>query len=280
MSEFILNAFADESSGELAGQIDALKRNGLSGLEIRGIDGQNVGEITLDKAKEIKTRLDAEGLNTWSIGSRLGKIGIDEDPTAHYEEFKHTIEVARILDAKYIRMFSFFMPKDADYSDYTDEVMARLTKFTEMAKGSGVKLCHENEKGIYGDIAPRCLEIAKAFPDMGVIFDPANYVQCGQDTLEAWEMLKDRVTYMHIKDALSDGSVVPAGKGEGNVKFILGEYKKLGGIGLTLEPHLKVFSGLKDLEQEGDTSVVGEKFEYPTNEAAFDAAVAALKEII
>ena len=53
-----------------------------------------------------------------------------------------------------------------------------------------------------------------------------------------------------------------------------------GGEAMTLEPHLKVFDGLKELEESGDTSVVGVKYRYPSADAAFDAACSALKEII
>ena len=48
---------------------------------------------------------------------------------------------------------------------------------------------------------------------------------------------------------------------------------------MTLEPHLKVFDGLKELEEDGNTSVVG-KFAYPSADAAFDAACDALKDIL
>ena len=41
-----------------------------------------------------------------------------------------------------------------------------------------------------------------------------------------------------------------------------------------------MFDGLAGLEQAGDTSVVGQKFTYPTADAAFDAACNALKEIL
>ena len=43
-------AFADESSSVFDEQILAMKRNGLDGIEIRGVDGTNVSEITLEKA--------------------------------------------------------------------------------------------------------------------------------------------------------------------------------------------------------------------------------------
>ena len=279
MSNFIINAFADESSPNLSGQIDAMLRNGVKGLEVRGVNGKNIGNLTNNEVFEVKKALADNGLNTWSIGSAIGKIKINEDFAPHLDQCKRVIEIANMLDAKYVRLFSFYMVSDISPEDCRNEVLERMGKFVEVAIGSGVLLCHENEKGIYGDIASRCLDLHKELPELGCIFDPANYIQCGQDTLEAWKLLGDRVTYMHIKDALSDGSVVPAGKGEGNLPEILKMYAANGGVGLTLEPHLTIFKGLADLEQEGEKSVVG-KYKYPSKEAAFDAAVEALKSII
>ena len=273
-------AFADEANPSVDGQIVAMIRSGLNGLEIRGVDGTNVAEITLEKAREVRAKMDAAGLETWSIGSPIGKIDIEKDDfEAHMDKFRHTLEVAKILGAKNIRLFSFFIPEGKEAASYKEEVIRRLKCFVEAAAGTGIDLCHENEKGIYGDIAVRCLEIHKEVPELKAIFDPANYIQCGQNTLEAWAMLKPYVKYMHIKDALSDGNVVPAGKGEGNLPVILKEFQAQGGAELTIEPHLAVFAGLKDLEREGDTSVVG-KFVYESNEVAFDAACNALKEIL
>lgn len=275
-----LYAFADEASPMIDLQIEAMKRNGLNGLEIRGVDGVNVSDISLEKAREVRAKLDAAGLETWSIGSPIGKINIETDDfEAHLEKFKHTLEIAKILGAENIRLFSFFIPAGKDPSLYKEEVIRRLKCFVKLADGTGIDLCHENEKGIYGDLAVRCLEIHREVPELKAIFDPANYVQCGQDTLEAWEMLHSYVKYMHVKDALSDGSVVPAGKGEGHVADILNRFRAQGGCELTVEPHLAVFAGLKDLEREGDTSHVG-KYVYASNDDAFDAACSALKDLL
>ena len=41
-----LCAFADEASPWIEGQIAALKRNGISLLEIRGVDEKNISEST------------------------------------------------------------------------------------------------------------------------------------------------------------------------------------------------------------------------------------------
>ena len=116
-------------------------------------------------------------------------------------------------------------------------------------------------------------------PSLYGVFDPANFIQCGENTTAAWELLKDRIYYLHIKDALKDKSVVPAGMGIGNLPFILGDYVGRGGVAVSIEPHLKVFDGLAALEREGERSVVDD-CSYPTKDAAFDAACNALRRII
>ncbi len=248
-------AFADEASPIIDKQIIAMQRNGLQGLEIRNVDGESVAAISLDKAREVRAKMDAAGLKVWSIGSPIGKIDIEKDDfNAHMDTLRHVIEVAKILGAENIRMFSFYIPAGKNPADYRAEVLRRLHLMADAAEGTGVTLCHENEKGIYGDMANRCLEILEAEPRIAGVFDPANFVQCGQDTWEAWKLLGSKIKYMHIKDALfKDNSVVPAGKGDGQVDKILKAFLENGGECLTVEPHLTVFDALKTLERRCST---------------------------
>ena len=270
---FKLAAFADEASGKLDGQILAMKRNGVDFLEIRGVDGENIADISVEKAKEIEKKLSDNGVAVWSLGSPYGKLGITDDFDAHLDKFKRSIEAAHVLKAEHMRIFSFYVrPEDSE--KYRDKVFRQLERFCEAASGSGVILCHENEKGIYGDIADRCLDIHKNIPQLRAVFDPANFIQCGQDTMKAWEMLAPYVEYMHIKDALADGSVVPAGEGIGNLPALLKEYR---GKILTLEPHLSVFEGFDKLEKENESI---KKYVYSSSDEAFDVAVGSLKNII
>ena len=268
-------AFADEASGELAGQIKAMKDNGVSMLEMRGVDGFNPVSITLDHCKEIRSQLEANGLSVWSIGSPCGKDQIADDFTPQLDRMKHVIDVAVACGASRIRMFSFHGCQDAAAT--RDEVLYRLTRFCEAAEGSGVKLCHENEKGIYGDNAERCNDILRNVPALGGIFDPANFLQCNQPTVEAWELLKDRIDYFHIKDVNAQGKIVPAGCGDGHIPELLKDYLKNGGQVMTLEPHLKIFDALKAIET-GEKSQIENA--YASSEEAFAAAANALKKIL
>lgn len=279
MKDVKIFAFADEASKIIDEQILAIKRNGLNGLEIRGVDGENISDITIKKAKEVRAKLDANGLSVWSMGSPIGKIDIDGDFEAHKQKFMHTLELANVLGAKNLRMFSFFMPKDQNPEQYFNQVVDKLGVLLDIASGTEIELCHENEKGIYGDTADRCKKLLTALPKLKAVFDPANFVQCGEDTLNAWDLLKDNVHYMHIKDALADGKIVPADAGEGNVKQIANEFISLHKNPVfTIEPHLTAFVGLKNLEREGEESESA--FSFADTDAAFDAACDAFKKLI
>ena len=282
MVKFLYSAFSDESGeATLQGQIDACKANGVTHMELRGFGkGPNINSITPAEATEMRRVLDANGMRLSAIGSAYGKIKIKDDFAPHFAAFKNTVAVAKILGAPYIRMFSFYFDHDDDYEANRGEVLRRVQMMADYAFEQGVLCCHENEKGIYGDTAERCLDVLQNVRHLRGVFDPANFVQCGQDTLAAWALLKDRIDYLHIKDAFfADGRVVPAGKGEGHVPEIVADYLARGGTAVTVEPHLTVFAGLEALEKEGGRSAVG-AFAYPSADAAFDAACQALKALL
>lgn len=279
MGKFIISGFADEIAPELDKQMTVLKKLGIGFAELRGIDGKNVSDYTAEKMKTVKKRLDKGGIRVSSIGSPIGKIGIDDDFDAHMKKLENTIELAKILETENIRVFSFYIPNGETAEKYRDEVLRRMEKMTAAAKHAGVRLLHENEKGIYGDTAKRCADILESVgsDSLAAVFDPANFVQCGQKTYpDAYEMLKPYIIYMHIKDAKSDGSVVPAGSGCGEVEKIISALDAAGYEGfLSLEPHLADFAGFAELEKDGSLDKLPEG-----GEKTFTVAYNALKKIL
>ncbi len=273
-----LYGFADEASASIDGQISALKKHHMDGLELRGSEYGSTTRMTVEQVKEIRKKLADAGIPVWSIGSAVGKLDIREPLDSHLERFKRILEFADILDAKRIRLFSFYIPAHEDPAQYEGEVLDRMGKLLEQAKGSGVTLCHENEKGIFGDSPERCRKLMDTFPELRTTFDFANYVQCGYDPRDAWKLLKPTVCYLHVKDAKGK-QVVPAGKGDGHLKEIIGEYLKDGGRDFTLEPHLWVFDGLEKLEKL-EQSVIEASRAYGSAEAAFATAVQAFRTLL
>ena len=281
MAKFELSAFTDEYSPEFNKQIEGMLLNGIKYTELRGVDGKNVSALSLDEAKEVKNKLDANGLAVWSVGSPLGKIKLTDDINKHIDLTKHVCELANVLGTKNIRVFSFYVPSTQDIAPYRTQVMEYMSMMLEASKPYGVNLCHENEKDIYGAKTEGVVDIMKTFNgEYKCIFDPANFIQEDVTTYpDAFNALKDDIYYMHIKDARADKSIAPAGKGIGRIPEILSELNKRDGtVVLTLEPHLRIFSGLAALEKDGNTTEILDQ--YATSEEAFNAATNALKAII
>lgn len=249
-----VSCFADEIDVSVDKQIALLQELGIGWIEFRSGDGKGVADYTEKEAEMLMSRLSANGIRISAVGSPIGKIDITQDFEPHFETYRHIVELAGILDTSFIRMFSFFMPEGEEPDKFRDEVMRRTDRMVEYAAGRNVVLFHENEKGIYGDSAARCLDLMKLFygDHFRCTFDFANFVQCGQDTMEAYEMLRPYISYIHVKDAMREsGDVVPAGTGDGNVAEILNRLDEEGYAGfLSLEPHLADFAGLKSLEKE------------------------------
>ena len=92
-------AFSDEAASELSGQIAAMKRNGLDGTEIRGVNGRSIVKHTVEEAREILRQLKDNGLSVWSVGSPIGKIPLDGGGfPEHLDLLRHTLELAGALE--------------------------------------------------------------------------------------------------------------------------------------------------------------------------------------
>ncbi len=265
-----LSAFADESDNSIEGQIAALQRNGIPYIEPRNVNGKNIMELTDEEAKDIRAKLDAAGIKVWSLGSPIGKKDISIDAEEHYADVRRGCELAKILGAENIRVFSFYNAKNS-----TDEVLKRMKKTVEIGNEYGIRMCHENDKDLYGDVLSRTKEVLDNTPGLYSIYDPANFIQMGEKSSDTLPVLADRAFYFHIKDALLEtGEVVPAGYGDANIRGLVDSIK--GDKVLTVEPHLKLFAGYK----RNDATVLKNKFHFETNEESFDAAIAAIKKIL
>ena len=279
MSKLIVSAFSDEYADGLVEQCEALNRFGISYMEMRGVNGKNVSTLTKDEVGESKKILCDYGIKVSSIGSPLGKIKLDGDLSSHLEVAKRVFETANELGAKNIRMFSFYLSDGKSREECRGQVFDTLEKLVKLAEDYNVTLCHENEALIYGESPEKCLDLLKYFDGkLKAVFDMGNFVLDGYNPMDAYKLLEDYIEYFHIKDALYAGAIVPAGKGEAQIKEILDDYKTKSkkDTFVTLEPHLQTFSGLNAL--------VGKTFEnpykYENQKEAFTDAVRKLQEVL
>lgn len=266
MDKIWISGFADEISSNFDQQLSTVTQLGMRYISLRSADGKNVADYTAQEAAEqLLPRLQAAGVGVSSLGSPIGKIRVDD--TQAYErqsaQLEQLCEICKLLNCRYIRIFSFFIPDGQDPDSCRDTVLEKLRGFEAIARKHDVILLHENEKEIYGDTANRCLTLLKEIgsPHLRAAFDFANFVQCGEDPVRAWELLHNYVIYIHIKDAVSASNEnVVCGTGEGHIAELLKRAIREEGYQgfLTLEPHLVLFDSLQSLEQKAAGDVIRE----------------------
>ena len=238
-----LSGFIDEISPDFTEQCRLASDLGLANAELRSAWGVNILDLDPDQLSTMKKTLASHDLQVSSIGSPIGKIFIDEDFAPHLERMRHAAEVAHLFEAPYIRIFSFFLREGANPAGHRDEVIDRMRALARVAEDADLILLHENEKEIYGDVPSRCLDIVRSVgsPHLRLAWDPANFVQVGvRPYTDGYAVLRPHIEYIQIKDALAtDGAVVPAGLGDGEVARTVTALHHDGFDGFfSLEPHL------------------------------------------
>lgn len=258
---FTLSAFGDEIDNDLQTQLQTLRDLHIDHLELRGVWGKNVSALTDDEVSRVQQICADSSISISGIGSPVGKSPVEAPLKIEVSRLTRLFEIAARLDTRYIRVFSFYPPDRADPEAYVETAVARLAHLTDLASKAGFTLLLENEKGIVGDTVARCHAILSAInnPHLRFAWDPANFVQVGveQPTTCGWSLLGEYVAHVHIKDAvLSDGTVCPAGEGDGQIGELLSVLRDSNYRGfLALEPHLLVaghstgFSGSQGMAQ-------------------------------
>jgi len=216
-------------------------------FELRGVAGKNVLDFDLELRTEIRRKLGDAGIGVACIGSPVGKTPIDLPEQQQLDRFKIALDMANFFSAPLIRVFSYY-PAGGEgkgpIEPHRAQILDLFQKKVAHLQDHPAVMVHENEKGIYGDIGRRCVDLMQSInsPKLRSAFDFANFVQTGENPLNNWPGLRAYTSHIHIKDALlGSGKVVPAGEGDGQIGAILKEAYANGYRGfLSLEPHLKV----------------------------------------
>ncbi|WP_427018536.1 sugar phosphate isomerase/epimerase family protein [Pseudarthrobacter sp. P1] len=238
-----LSGFGDEIDPDPAVQAAVLLALGASHIEVRSAWGTNVVDLDDVQTAKLKEILDGAGLKVSAVASPIGKVDISLPAADELARLRRIIAVAKALDTKYIRIFSFFRSAEQTPEGIRDAVMERMTLLAAEAERAGVVLLHENEKDIYGDTPERVLDLMEtvASPALRAAWDNANFVQVGvKPFTEAYAMLRPYLEYLQVKDAVAgSGEVVPTGKGDGQLVETLTALSQDGYSGFaSLEPHL------------------------------------------
>jgi sugar phosphate isomerase/epimerase len=237
-AQWQLSGFGDEIDADPHVQVAALQALGASFIEVRSAWGTNVVDFEASQLVELKRVLVERSMGVSAIASPIGKVDIDLPIDFELARLRRAITAAHALDARYIRIFSFY-----NAHDQRDAVLGRMRAFAELAESESVILVHENEKDIYGDIPSRVLDLIESVGSdaLRVAWDSANFVQVGvRPFADAYAVLRPHLAYLQVKDAVAaTGEVVPTGDGDGQLRETLAALRDDGYSGFaSLEPHL------------------------------------------
>ncbi|MET4540080.1 sugar phosphate isomerase/epimerase [Arthrobacter bambusae] len=238
-----LSGFGDEVDPDPAIQAAVLLALGASHLEVRSAWGTNVSELEPEAVQRLKAIFDEKGLKVSAVASPIGKVDVSLPVEHELARLRRIISVAKALDTKYVRIFSFYRGEDQGQEEIRDAVMERMAALASEAAASDVILLHENEKGIYGDTPERVLDIMETVnsPALRVAWDNANFVQVGvKPYTDGYALLRPYLEYLQVKDAIATtGEVVPSGEGDGELDATIAALAADGYKGFaSLEPHL------------------------------------------
>jgi len=239
---FTLTAFADEIAPKLDDQLATLKRLGVSGLDLRSVNGVNVMDLDLTDLERVRDRCQAEGISISCVGSPVNKIPYHVmSQGKELDRLKHACYAANRLNTTKVRLFTPEVP-EGQHDEIAPRIIRWMDEQKRVAMDHGVTLLHENDAKYWGAYPANAQRLFGELggPSFRAAFDFANAVLLGFRPLDDWfPWILPHLDTLHIKDA-KDGQVVPAGEGDGQMRETLAYLIQQGWNGpLTMEPHLK-----------------------------------------
>lgn len=275
-----LSAFPDEAGASLDAQIEAARRADLQFVDLRSLDGCNIAVFPLAGAREAKRKLDDAGLAVGMFGSPIGKIDINADFDSDLQKLRHLAELAPLFGCRAVRIFSYYNAQGTPKNDWQSAALDRLGRLRDEATSLDLKLYHENERHIFGDLGDDVLTLAQSLRDGGTfctIFDFDNFNQSGENVWDTWLKLRDVTDAIHLKDS-HEKQHTPVGMGSGQVREILQDAQSRGWNGpLAIEPHLS-HSGAVALT--GPSGVANQEFGKMKSHESFAVACKAATELL
>jgi sugar phosphate isomerase/epimerase len=220
----LLSAFADEAANRKTAleQLTALAAMGLSHYSPRFIDVEGTGTVRhvvdLDAAQrtQLKTLHRDYGIRVTSIGARLGKVKLRDEPDRSHNKFvpfadylqtevSATIRAALELETKLVRGFSFYPPLGADPVPYIGQAVEQIGAIVDACAKEGLIYGLEIEPNLVGSTGELMALLATKInnPNLVLIYDGGNIACQNKDRQQCfreYEAMRPHLGWMHVKD--------------------------------------------------------------------------------
>lgn len=158
------------------------------------------GSRPLDELREVLSR---SPLRMVAIaGDSDFAVNEDEWP-AQAARVRREVDFAAELGVDMLRIFVSHIPAEYVTEEVWQRAIQNMRTVVPYAEDKGIRLAVENHFGITGKTGDliRILESVES-PALGLLLDPANFVPCGQDPVQAARELAPHTVYVHLKDCV------------------------------------------------------------------------------
>jgi len=212
-------AITDEFSPTLSEALPFMQEIGMTGAELRVVDGKNILDLSDDELKRTREALEEAGLQVVSIASPVLKCVLPNAPEVdsrfQHDVFaskhtfedqprltEHAIKVAQFFSAPIVRVFSYW--RTVEPKKCEDTIVEALTQLAELGEKEKVIIGLENEHACNVGTAEETAHILRrvTHPNLKVVWDPANALCAGEDPFPRGyaELPVDRIAHVHAKD--------------------------------------------------------------------------------
>ena len=195
---------------------------GYEGIEWRGgPDGHIQPKMSTQEKAALRKMSADTGVFALAITTYTSFVSLlAEERQSNVDELRRYADLAAELGATYIRAFLGELPEGTNLNSLIYENISDcLNVAAEHAASVGVKIAVEPHDDFTRSSAVfPILERDRSHPDLRVIWDIGNTFAAGEEPEEGFDLLKDRLAYVQVKDGKRDGSTWQlCSVGHGNV---------------------------------------------------------------
>ncbi len=223
-----LGAITDEFSPDLETALDAMTAAGLTGAELRVIDGRNIVELSEPELDAVRAAVERRGMAVIGIASPVLKCVLPDAPPvdSRFQQdifgssytiddqsrlAERALRAAARTGAGLVRVFSYW--RTTDPQACFGRTAGALREIAAEAARRGIVVGLENEPACNAGTAAetaRLLELVD-HPNVQVVWDPANALVAGEVPYpDGYARLPARrIVHVHVKDCAARADHVP-----------------------------------------------------------------------
>lgn len=216
--------------------IERAKQYGYDGVELRLIDGNIIDPAKLSKEDQQRVRQLFSGANMpiCCLDTSL-QIATSQESAESRKQMEDKamqfIEIASDWGAPMLRVFGGKLPEGMTLETVAGPMAESLQRIGERGEQRGVRtLLETHDSFSSGKSVATVLNKVKS-PYAGALWDTHHPYRTGETAQETWELIRDRLYHVHIKDAERQGDgwkLVLLGAGEVPVREVVQTLKRNG----------------------------------------------------